>query len=96
MWLPEIYSRMGSESVSLCQVQHAKFKTKISSITNSSFASQFSKNCYDGVVHNNDVYLKTFLIAISNIPGAIITITSIDKAGRRNLLGSLFLHLFII
>lgn len=46
-------------------------------------------SCQRELYSNNVVYLKTFLIALSNVPGALISIFCIDKIGRRNLLGKI-------
>ena len=46
--------------------------------------------CQRSLYTNRAVYLKTFIIAASNIPGAITSIVCIDKVGRRNLLGKNF------
>ena len=50
--------------------------------------------CRRDLYTNRVVYLKTFLIAASNIPGAITSIVCIDKIGRRNLLGKNFFHAY--
>jgi len=91
MWLPEIYNRMESYHLSVCQTPiHMKSSLlKVTRRSNDTFNDTISLcQIEDFSPTNNVVYLKTFLIAISNIPGALLTIFAIDKMGRRNLLAS--------
>ena len=63
-----------------------KNETFFSLLINSSTTTT-GGSCQKEAFADRAVYLKTFLIAVSNIPGALTSIFCIDKIGRRNLLG---------
>ena len=76
MWFPELFQRIQSGESSCGRSSH-----------HSSILPQSNETCEEKVVHNHEVYLESFLVAISNLPGNILTILFINKIGRRRLLG---------
>lgn len=93
MWLPEIYNRMEGTQLAICQSTSSHnhtilYENKTFNFSTTDIAG--GEVCRRDLYTNRVVYLKTFLIAASNIPGAITSIVCIDKIGRRNLLGKNF------
>jgi len=89
MWLPELYNRMGEDNLSLLACNVKRNITYSYMSTTNSTASTLVGSCkeIDQLDRNqHSVYLKTFFIALSNIPGAIVAVLFINKLGRRNLL----------
>eukprot|EP00794_Sanderia_malayensis_P000132 gene132-743_t len=78
MWFPELFQRIQSgESSCSRSAGHAGIHNPMANMT-----------CEDKVVHNNKIYFESFLVALSNLPGNIIMIISVNKIGRRKLLAA--------
>ena len=74
MWFPEIFQRI-QQGGSSCGGGSSLNETK----------SIWS--CSHQVEFGTSVYMESFLIALSNLPGNIVTVLVINKLGRRQLLG---------
>ena len=78
MWFPEIFKRIKEGRGGCGSAVHA-IASNITLIDN--------RTCIEKVAQEEGIYLQSFLIALSNLPGNILTYILIDRIGRRNLLG---------
>lgn len=75
MWFPEIFSRVEKYGGSPCD--HHEVNTTASNVT---------EPC-NGIPEDS-VFFESFLTALSNLPGNLLTILVMDKVGRKPLLAS--------
>lgn len=78
MWFPEIFKRI-KEGKGGCGGNQAHAASNMTIFDN--------RTCVEKVAQDHDIYFQSFLIALSNLPGNIMTYLLIDRIGRRNLLG---------
>ena len=77
-WFPEIFNRMEKLGGSPC----SKGNVNITLI----FSDDTSNTC-DGTV-SNTIYLDTFLVSVSLLPGMVLSVVLMDRLGRKALLAS--------
>lgn len=85
MWLPEIFKSF-QHGGSLCNNNISQILIVVNS-TNTNITSNSTKSLLECDQVDQQAYLQAFLVALSNLPGNIFTVVSIDKIGRRNLFG---------
>ena len=87
MWFPEIFKRI-KEGRGGCggNVHHLASNTTLVAD---------NRTCIEKVASEEGIYLQSFFIALSNLPGNILTYLLIDRIGRRRLLGLLLLFVII-
>lgn len=69
MWLPELYHKMSVNGGSPCS-------SGLSNTTGNK--SNQTVNCH----LDDNIYMSTFISAMSNLPGNLFTIIFLDKMGR--------------
>ena len=77
MWFPELFQR----------IQSGQSQCSRSAGPKNSFNLMANWTCEEKVARNDQIYLESFLVALSNLPGNIIMILLVNKIGRRKLLG---------
>ena len=83
MWFPEIFRRI-KDGHSSCGGVTSNITMKV-------------LNCTEQVEQDSEVYFQSFMIALANLPGNIVTILVINKLGRRGLLGEIpLVHCLLI
>ena len=83
MWFPELFQRIQSGQSSCSRsAGHAGVVNPMANMT-----------CREKVMHNNQIYFESFLVALSNLPGNVIMIILVNKIGRRKLLGEILFFL---
>ena len=75
LWFPELFNRTEKYGGSPCALGSP----------NETISANISTECTNDV--SDKIYLESFLTAVSNLPGNIITIFLIDKIGRKITLG---------
>ena len=80
MWFPEIFKRIKEGRGGCGSAVHHVSSYNMTLITD-------NRTCIEKVAQEEGVYLQSFLIALSNLPGNILTYLLIDRIGRRRLLG---------
>ena len=85
MWFPEIFERI-KQGKSGCGGIVEQQSALGNNNTNFSIVAD-NRTCLERVAQENEIYFESFLIAISNLPGLLVTYLLIDRLGRRNLLG---------
>lgn len=78
MWFPELFQRIQSgESSCSRSASHVGVTNPMANMT-----------CDEKVSYNHEIYFESFLVALSNLPGNVIMIISVNKIGRRKLLAA--------
>lgn len=84
MWFPEIFKRIESGGGNTCT--HSTPRV-LANITNNTTAT-----CKELTATHTSVYVESLLVAVSSIPGNLITIILVNRLGRRPLMaGSMIL-----
>ncbi len=84
MWFPELFAKLDQyydqydEKRTVCQV------TNLETESNDGFC--------DNTTLSSDVFLNSFIISLSALPGNIWSIWQMDKLGRKFFLGESFLN----
>lgn len=83
MWFPDIFERIES-GVSGCGPSGTPH------LSNSTIHHNPRSNmtCMEKVANEHEIYFQSFLIALSNLPGNILTYLLVDRIGRRQLLAA--------
>jgi len=87
MWFPEIFERI--------KVGKAGCGGVVPHPVDANFTVVDNRTCLEIVAQENEIYFQSFLVAMSNLPGNLVTYLVIDRLGRRRLLGK-NLHIITI
>lgn len=82
LWFPELFNKLDQY-----YANHTETKT-VCQVTNLNTADDDGGFC-DQDPPSSDVYINSFIISISALPGNIWTILQMDKLGRKFFLGNL-------
>ena len=85
MWFPEIFKRVEDGGGSTCTGAKHTFHNITTNLT-----------CLESVAQERNLYIESFLVAISNIPGNILTVLIVNRVGRRPLMGNKLLYFVFV